>query len=1029
MMKNFGHRWHMAAKGGVSLLALMGAGLAAPALAQGSADAAAQDAAPQQAAGVDEAQDQAIVVTGRRAALQSADNRKRNAETIIDSVVADEAGKLPDNSITEVLQRVAGVTIVRFSALNDPDHFSVEGSGIQVRGLSGVASRLNGREIFSANAGRSLLWGDVTPELMQAVDVYKSSSADQIEGGTGGSVDLRTKLPFDYGYGIHVAGSADIGFGDLAREVDYSASGLIAGKWSTGIGDIGVLVDGAYSQFTSNSQFFRMEPYFRTRINATDYYIPGGYDYGEQLFQRKRDGLYAAVQWAPSDDLTLTGIFFQSRYRNVGDEWASFVTSQTLSVDPANSTFDSNNALVSSSAIFQRDPATFLPNGNPITSGGTTGVSKSKSKTQDISAAFAWTPADGPLSLRGGYQHINSTSQVDSLSLFRDFAFPTSFGLDLSGDLPQLTTPASFAQSNFFDPARYQWAAAMPHNEFNRGEMDAVNLDAEYQFGDGFFKSVKLGGRWARRTERDLNNSYAWNALGRGWNGDPASCGGCYAPQLTFANAAPGDVEVHTYKNFFRGATTLPGNGNALYPSRALTGLLDVDLVHRTPQVGFCGPFDWGNPTYFDCSSRGPLATTGYGNPAYRQSGFLLPQDQTDFVTETLAGYLMTRFGTPLGGGELSGNVGVRVVNIKNESAGYLQQFANTFIRNGQTQTLAAGAVPRAESAEFTRVLPAVNLTFAPVEDVKIRGAYNITLDNASFLALRAAGELGVTTVTNPNNPPPPAPSLPPIFTNFTTTAGNPRLVPATSNNFDLSFEWYPRAGTTLHVAAFYKHIRNLPTYAVTDQPVTVTFANGTTEATTATSTAVRNAPEPATVKGLEIGGRVFLDNLPGALRGLGLEANYTWIDSKNPGDLYKDINGVEKHDAPLQGLSRHNFNLTLLYEHKPISARVAYSWRSRYLQSTNSNGTNPTYLFYSGAGATGASTPIALPVYGSAYGTLDAGVTFDVTENFSFLIQGTNLTNATQKTLMGGYPNDALYVRSWFQSDRRVRMGINLAF
>ena len=141
--------------------------------------------------------------------MQAAEQRKKNSEGIIDSVVADEAGKLPDNSITEVLQRVSGVSIVRFAALNDPDHFSVEGSGIQVRGLTGVASRLNGRDIFSANGGRSLLWGDVTPELMSAVDVYKAATADLIEGGTGGQIDLRTKLPFDFSKGWHIAGSAE----------------------------------------------------------------------------------------------------------------------------------------------------------------------------------------------------------------------------------------------------------------------------------------------------------------------------------------------------------------------------------------------------------------------------------------------------------------------------------------------------------------------------------------------------------------------------------------------------------------------------------------------------------------------------------------------------------------------------------------------------------------------------------------------------------------------------------------------------
>ena len=182
---------------GVSATAIVVAGLALSQSAYAQDAAAGATSADGNSAGTpataDDTGKDGITVTGRRAALQAADQRKKNSETIIDSVVADEAGKLPDNSITEVLQRVQGVTIVKFRAINDPDHFSIEGSGIQVRGLSGVASRLNGREIFSANNGRALLWGDVTPELMAAVDVYKASTADLIEGGTGGQVDLRTK--------------------------------------------------------------------------------------------------------------------------------------------------------------------------------------------------------------------------------------------------------------------------------------------------------------------------------------------------------------------------------------------------------------------------------------------------------------------------------------------------------------------------------------------------------------------------------------------------------------------------------------------------------------------------------------------------------------------------------------------------------------------------------------------------------------------------------------------------------------------
>ena len=1020
---------------GVSWLAMAAVGIAAPAWAAPAAFARAPGDGPLAAqtdpAASPQSDDQtatddtdaAIVVTGRRAALQSGDQRKRNADTIIDSVVADEAGKLPDNSITEVLQRVAGVTIVRFSALGDPDHFTVEGSGIQVRGLSGVASRLNGREIFSANAGRSLLWGDVTPELMSAVDVYKSSSADQIEGGTGGSVDLRTKLPFDYSYGIHVAGSGDISAGDLAKKTDYSMSGLVAGKWHTGIGDIGILVDGAYSQFSSNSDFFRMEPYYRTHIGSTDYFVPGGYDYGTEDFQRKRDGIYAAVQWAPSEDLTLTGIFFQSRYRNNSLAWGSFVTSQTLSVDPSASKFDSNNGLLYSPTVFQRDPNTFLPSGGTITSGGNAGGSKTNSKTQDYSFAFDWAPKDSPFAARGSYQHILSTSRADRIDIFRDFNFPTSFGLDLRDDLPVVSLPASFTP-NLTDPSQYFWSAVMPHDENNRGALDAANLDLEYSFADSFFKSIKVGGRWADRTERDLNNGYAWAALGRGWNGfDP----GTYGPQLTYANAAAGDTELHVFDNFFHGTAVLPGN--LLFPS--------VDLVKRTipigaasqlfaaPPNGFCGPADWGNATYFNCTSQGRLPTTGYG-PGHggRPFGFVLPDDQTDYSTRTLSGYAMVRFGNDT----ISGNAGARVVNVKNASNGYFQQFSNIFVRNGTTYTLSNVAAVRNDGAEFTRVLPAVNVAFSPSSEVKVRSAYNMTMDNASFSALSAAGTLGVATTANPGCTGVPNCQLPPIFTNYTTNAGNPRLKPTISSNFDLSFEWYPKPGSTLHLAAFYKRISNLPIYSQTQQPVTVHFAGGTTEDALASATNVRNAAEAATVKGVEVGGRWFFDKLPGMLSGIGVEANYTFIDSKNPGDLYYDIFGTAHSDATLQGLSRNNFNVTFLYEHNPFSLRVAYSWRSRYLQSTNSNGTNPVYQYYSGAG-TSVGTAIALPVYGDSYGTLDAGVTFRINQHFSFSVQSTNLLNSTARTLMGGYPNGAIYTRSWFQSDRRLSAGINFSF
>lgn len=983
----------MPARAGVSLIAIMAMTAAAPAWASKRSDPlpqeAAQDAPQAEAQPSDQDTQDAIVVTGRRAALQAADERKRKSESIINSVVADEAGKLPDNSITEVLQRVSGVSIVRFGSLGDPDHFSVEGSGIQVRGLSGVASRLNGREIFSANGGRGLIWGDVTPELMSAVDVYKSATADLIEGGTGGQIDLRTKLPLDFSTGWHAAGSMEVSYGDLAGKTDYAGSVLLSNRWSTGIGDIGILVDLATSQLTSRSNFFRTEPYFRKRLlgETEDVFIPGGYDYGDEEFKRTRSGIYAALQWAPSEDLTLTGIFFQSRYKNHNQSHFAMQTSQDLAVNRTGSTFDENGALLSTDAMFLRDANTFLPTGGTINGGGGTEGTRSKSLTRDISAEFSWQPGQGPFKLSGAYQKVLSTSKLDRLAIFRDVPFPSSFGFDLTGEFPKVTLPA-LAPGQFTNPANYTWAAAMPHNERNRGTMDAANLDAEYTFEDSFFRGVKVGGRWSERRERDLNNGFTWSALGRGWNGDP---------QLTFADARPGDTEYYAFDNFFHGAIPVPAD--TLWPSISLVEGVSADDLHRP-------------------------APLGYGGPRSRPVAFQ-PEDRGLWRTESFSGYAQVRFGRDYEAGTLgfSGNVGGRVVRVKNESQGFIVQEAFNFIRNGQTVNLARRVDPRGGSATFTRFLPAVNLQLQPSEDIKLRAAYNITMDLPSFNATRGGGTIGAATTPNPVD------GQPGIFTNFTASTGNPFLKPAMSNNVDVSLEWYAKPGTMFYVNGFYKHIKDLPIFSLTQREVTIYYQDGTTETAQAAASDVITATEAATVKGVEVGGRAFLDMLPGDLAGFGIEANYTFIDSKNPGDLYRDIFGAIRNDAPLQGLSRHNYNLTLLYERKAISARVAYSWRSKYLQSTNANGTTPTYTYVSAPGAAGQSTQIALPVYGDAYGQVDVGLTYKVTDNLSFTVKGTNVLNATQRTLMGGYKNDAIYTRSWFQSDRRVSLGANLAF
>src|SRR3954471_15339497 len=182
---DFGQRRKTVLRGTVSLMALAAIGLAGQAYAQETAKSDPNDI-------VDE-----VVVVGVRKSLETSQNIKKNADTVVDSISATDIGAFPDKSVAEALQRVPGVTVIRSAARDDVMHYSAEPSGVVVRGLQQVRSEFNGRDTFSATSGYGLSWSDVSPELMAGVDTYKNQTAEMIEGGIAGTVNLRTRKPFD----------------------------------------------------------------------------------------------------------------------------------------------------------------------------------------------------------------------------------------------------------------------------------------------------------------------------------------------------------------------------------------------------------------------------------------------------------------------------------------------------------------------------------------------------------------------------------------------------------------------------------------------------------------------------------------------------------------------------------------------------------------------------------------------------------------------------------------------------------------
>ncbi|NLG75404.1 MAG: TonB-dependent receptor plug domain-containing protein, partial [Xanthomonadaceae bacterium] len=519
-------------EGGVSALAIGASMLAPYALAQDSAGTATTPSAEQS---VEE-----IVVTGMREALKTAQDIKREADTVVDSITASDIGAFPDKSVAEALQRVTGVFVTRFAAASDTTHFSAEPSGVLIRGLPQVRSEFNGRDSFNANSSRGLGFGDVSPELMAGVDTYKNLTADMIEGGIAGTINLRTALPFDSD-GFVAAFSAEADYGDIVEELNPEGSVLMSNRWSTGIGEIGVMANAAYSKVTTASQGVQLGRYYR--LEGVDAYgggtkwIPGGIDVRETIYDRTRIGASFASQWrSPDESLLATLQYNRSEYQNDFDEYsltAGIGNSQTaqdlvltspLAIPPEGAPayqFDNRGVFtrgvltdsVDGWAGPNNSPRLEHPNGYMIHEGfphwycyswsvpdGTTcpstrgiglsadsRVAETKNVTQDVSLNLKWNVNDR-LALNFDLQHIDST--VDNFDNSANSKTAADVSLDLTGRRPRFEfnrpTGFGFTPGGFADPANYYHEWVMEHAEQSEGQEWAGRIDAEIDISNGW---------------------------------------------------------------------------------------------------------------------------------------------------------------------------------------------------------------------------------------------------------------------------------------------------------------------------------------------------------------------------------------------------------------------------------------------------------------------------------------------------------------------------------------------------------------
>jgi len=560
----------------------MAMALAPVAISQESGDEAAEE---------DEvAVQDVVVVQGFRQSLSSAQSIKENAETFVDAITAEDIGALPDRSVAESLQRVPGVNIGRFEKTTDPDRFSVEGTGVIVRGLPFVRSELNGREIFSATGGRVLSFNDVSPELLGRVEVFKNATADMVEGGIAGTVNLVTRKPLDTN-GLKIAGTIGGNFGDLREEWSPEFSGLVSNAWDTEMGTFGLQLGYATSELKSRTDASQVtDPCFRApsfdepciravtvgsggfigdpNFNASNFppagslLVPKGAGVRTTELDRDREAMSLVAQWESPDQKWLaTFEWLNSETTFETEEFAILVRVDDESFFPvpaAGSTWEfDENGIFQRGVLTQDDRGGYASPFGGVPMDSLRFVRAAQAETEDFAFDLDYTPTDR---LRFSFEAQHITSDLNRDSVFGAMSTWADVALDLTGDTPSVQfLPPSFSPGAPADiltsgDNTYFWFG-LDSREKNEGDLTSFRLDGEYDISDiGFFRSARFGARWAERDRITRNTNFStWGNLSAPWAGRA----GC-APW----GAGPGC-----------GANGPGPFGNGFIPGRLYTGL------------------------------------------------------------------------------------------------------------------------------------------------------------------------------------------------------------------------------------------------------------------------------------------------------------------------------------------------------------------------------------------------------------------------------------------------------------------------
>jgi TonB-dependent receptor len=689
-----------------------------------------------------------VVVTGLRGSLENSQQIKQDASVFVDAVTAEDIGALPDTNMSDTLQRIPGVAINHFAGTTDPDHFSAEGSGIVIRGLSYVEGEFNGRDTFSVSDGRGLSFGDIPTELWGTVLTYKNQSADMIEGGIAGTVDLHSRMPFDSDKRV-ISLSAREEYGDLVKRAAPSVFGLFSDTWDTNIGKVGLLVAGNHSQEWTRGDGSQVAAYGANNNQISPgntVYLPVGPDVRTDVYDYQHTGWDATAQWqSPDGRMRATLSFVRAQSDTNWTEHDVQIEADVVNgggaIPPVPGNAISANRLspictaatdcnpwggqpafaanqFNSQGLFTHGTISqyrgswswggdnSTPNWGEPAEAQTRGV-KQKIVTEDYGANFKWDATDR-LHIELDWHHVDSTSEnLDDTVGFTVFVEDSLQNVNAGGGLPSLTfvpslmipsqAPNITTNEYYSDPGNYFWRDNMDHMEHSGGIEDAYKVDLKYDVDEGWLRSVKFGARYSNQSQTVRYTAYNWGVVSEVWAGPGAIW---FAQPTALDSVDPTDT--------FDGATGQsrihPTNQlNALGASVLSTFTFDNFQRGAVPHP-IEGEFYYANPARnYATLTKQALATNAQWVANGGSAGWVpltsrpgvipgtpyLPAEINSNVETVWAGYAMADFATDSLFGtsmSLDGNLGVRFVDTRDYAGPGWTQFPSASTFNQATQ-------------------------------------------------------------------------------------------------------------------------------------------------------------------------------------------------------------------------------------------------------------------------------------------------------------------------------------------------------